>query len=300
MGVSRISFQYYLLKKFLFRTLLLLGVVSTPSIFACEIHDGDKTLLPMPERARRIVTLAPNLTEFVFAAGAGDRLVGVSSYSDFPHAATKLPVVADYHSVDLERMTALQPDLIIALKGASNAVQLRVFENKGVPVYWVDIRYLSDIPKTISDLGCLAGTQAESSRSVGEFKKQHLLLQQKYASLKPVRVFFEMSEKPLLTVTDKTLIDDVITLCGGRNIFADANSIVPMVNVEEVLSRNPEAIVSASLSRDWKARWLKWPEIVATKQEAFISLEPDWIERAGPRILKAADQLCVELDYSRK
>ena len=242
--------------------------------------------------AKRIISLAPNITELLFAAGAGDRIVGVSRYSDYPFAARAIPVVGDYNSVNCEIIFVKQPDLIVALKGAPYTFQII---SMSIPVYWVDIRTLADIPRTLRDLGCLTGTEKIANQEASRFEEQYEDLKKHYAKTKPIKIFFELNEHPLMTVTHSTVIDEVIRLCGGRNIFSDLSGFSPEVTFEEVMVRNPDVIVSVTENKDWVEFWRAWPELYATKRNAFITLTPDWMERAGPRILLGAEELCLQV-----
>lgn len=245
--------------------------------------------------AARIVSLSPNVTELLFAAGAGEKIVGVSAFSHYPEKAAKLPVVADSRGVNLEIIISLLPDLVVGVKGARNSVVAHKLEEFGISFVEIDITQLSDIPKAIAFLGERAGTTVQAERRVMQFNEEYAFLRSHYQGLRPVRVFFQMNAKPLLTVTHKTVIDEVIRLCGGRNIFSLVNGVAPMVSAEEVVARNPQVIVGTSSSKSWATQWRDWPELEATKRKAFVHVAPDLIERSGPRIMQGAKMLCEQI-----
>jgi len=235
----------------------------------------------------------------LYFAGAGARIVGVMRGSDFPVSAKKIPVIASYNSINSEAILALHPDLIVAWAGGNSHQQLDVLRQLGVPIFVSLQRDIKDIPYTLQRLGCLAGTQKIAKNAANIFSERLQVLEKKYATQSPVPLFYLITSHPLLTVNHQSWINQVITLCGAKNIFANAVGITPQVNIEAVIKRNPLAIISSQ--RDgWQDSWQAWPQLTAVRLNNLFSIDPDWIERAGPRLLDGAEMFCRDVEISRK
>ncbi|HEY7775405.1 MAG TPA: helical backbone metal receptor, partial [Kineobactrum sp.] len=165
--------------------------------------------------AQRIVALAPHIVENLFSAGAGSRLVGVVSYSNFPEAARNLPQVGSYNAFSLEQIIAVQPDLILMWGSGNGAGALEKLERLGIPVYVSELRELADIPDSIRRLGVLAGTTASSEVEARRLEQAFAGLAARYQGSRPLSVFYQIWHEPLQTVNGDHLISQVIGLCGG-------------------------------------------------------------------------------------
>ncbi len=258
---------------------------------ACEVTDDAGQKIHLVHPAKRIISLAPDLTELLFAAGAGHQIVGVMQGSDYPDAAKKIPIVGNYLSLNAEAILSLKPDLIIAWEGGNSALQLQQLKHFPIPVFLSHQRDVTDIPKTLQKLGCLAGTERIANRAATEFLKHYQTLQKQYAHQKPVSVFYEVWPRPLTTINHESWINQIITLCGGKNIFANLKMIAPQVNEEAVIAANPEVIIGPDTT-DWQSTWKKWPQLTAVNQKHLYAIHPDWIERAGPRLINGAEEIC--------
>ncbi len=284
--------------------LCMAGVASGIGTAAAEVRVQDDTghslVLEMP--ARRIVSLAPHITELLFAAGAGAAVVGVVAYSDYPPAAQPLPRVGGYDRLDLERILALQPDLVVAWKSGNISGPVQRLQALGVPVYYSEPRSLVDIPHDLIRFGQLAGTEAVAQQAAAEFQDGLQVLRARYAGARPVRVFYEIWHQPLMTVNGTHLISDVIRLCGGENIFADLSTLAPQVSVEAVLAADPEVIIASGMATEhpeWLDEWRAWPQLAAVRGGHLYVIPPDLIQRHTPRILQGAEQLCTRLGQAR-
>lgn len=263
---------------------------------ACEVLDDAGHTIKLLHPAKRIISLAPDLTELLFAAGAKDNIVGVVKGSDYPEGAKKIPVIANFNHVDVERVMALHPDLIVVWAESRMPDQLKSIS---VPLYVSHQRYITDIPRTIQRLGCLAGTEKKASVAARYFMQQYQWLQQKYSRQKTISVFYQVWPQPLVTVTRASWINEIITLCGGKNIFANLSGVTPEVSVEAVLNANPDVIIGSETRLDWRKQWRKWPSLSAVKNNRLFVIDPDLIERAGPRILNGANKMCRMIDTVR-
>ena len=255
----------------------------------------------MPPNATRIVALSPHLTEIVYAAGAGARLAAVVRYSDFPPAAARLPQVGDASQIDIERVVALHPDLVLGWKSGNPAPDLRRLETLNLPLFVTEAQRLADIPRLIRTVGAIAGTQDEAKRAAGALERELQSLRSRYGAGRRVRVFYEIWHRPLLTVNGQHLISEVIELCGGTNVFSDVPALTPTVSMEAVLAARPEAILggsSAMRPEDLAAHWRAAP-ISALRDLSALYVPADLIQRQTPRIVEGARVVCEHLEAVR-
>lgn len=254
-----------------------------------------------PQFAKRLVTLAPNLTELVFAAGAGDVLVGISAYSDFPAAAAGLPVVSDAFTVDQERLALLQPDLVLAWESGTPRHVIDELRTLGYEVVALNTRGLDDIPAAIIEIGRLAGSSDAAGREASKFLAALQTLRERYAGRAPISVFYQISSRPLYTINRRHFIGEIISLCGGRNIFADLEDLAPSVDVEAVLDRNPEVLMSSAAAGDLPfADWQRWDGLAANIYGNHFALATSDLGRATPRLLAAAELACAAIETGRR
>ena len=260
---------------------------------------------PDPEQAEarfaRIVTLAPNLTELVFAAGAGDTLVGVSAYSDYPPAARELPLVGDAFTVDQEQLALLQPDLLLAWQSGTPAHVIDELREMGYQIETIRTRNLDDVAKALRRIGELTGREEQASMAAGAYADKLQSIGQRYAQLQDIRVFYQVSRRPLYTVNGEHYVSELIKLCGGVNVFADLNELAPPVDVEAVVERDPEVML-ASTDADMNAfdEWERWPHLAANRYENHYLMPADEIGRATPRLVRAAQAVCDALQVARE
>ena len=284
-----------------FLTLAWLGAAA--SAFAgVSAVDSDGRRLELAQPAARIVSLAPHVTEQLFAAGAGARLVAVSEYSDYPEEAKRLPQVASSGGVDLERALALKPDLVVAWRLEATAAALARLEALGVPVFYSEPRRLAQIPDSIEALGELAGTADTAHAVAASLREQLNQLKTKYGTRRRVSVFYQISERPLMTLGGRQFVSDAIELCGGHNVFADSPVMAPQVNIEAVLAADPEAIITASArpsERSWQALWRRFPGMRAVRAENLYAVPMNEMHRHGPRAIGATALLCRDIDEAR-
>ena len=267
-----------------------------------SVRDDYGHEIRLDQPASRIVSLAPHLTELLYAAGAGSRLVGAVEFSDFPAAARALPQVGSDARIDLEAVLALRPDLVVAWPNAGSLRAVERLAQLGLPVFRSEPRELDDVARTLQRLGRLAGSQAQAESAAAAFRARAAALEKRYAAQRRVRVFYQIWDRPLLTVNGDHIISKVIALCGGENVFAGLPLLVPEVDREAVLRANPEAIV-ASGSNDaqpqWLEMWRQFPGLAAAARGQLYAIPADLIQRQTPRILDGAERLCGRLEAVR-
>lgn len=283
--------------------ILLLALWSGTSVSgAITVVDDAGRPVTLSQPAQRIVSLAPYITELVFAAGAGERLVGVSEYSDYPGAAHFIRRIGGGAGIDLEAVVALAPDLVIAWQSGNPSQSVSRLRELGLKVFISEPRHLPDITDSLRRFGRLAGTGAVATRQISDFEQRYERLNRRYSWREPVSVFYQVWDRPLMTVNGQHLISDVIRLCGGRNVFAELPALAPQISTEAVLAANPEVIVAGSGNEPAEvvlARWQRWPGLAAAASDHLFVINRDLMVRHTPRILQGAEQLCLLLDQVR-
>ncbi len=252
--------------------------------------------------AKRIITLAPHAAESLFAAGAGDKLVGTVDYSDYPPEAKKLPRVGGYSRIDLEAVAALKPDLVIAWESGNNMTQVDKLKALGLTVYVSQPNTIENIANQLEKIGQLAGTEVTANAAAERFRKRLETIREANAGKPKVRVFYQIWKSPLMTVGGPQIISDAIKICGGENVFGQLKQMAPNVTVESVLEADPEAIIATGMGDarpEWLHDWDKWTRMTAVKRNNLFHINPDIMQRHTPRILDGTEKLCAHLDVAR-
>jgi iron complex transport system substrate-binding protein len=257
-----------------------------------------KVILTAP--AQRIVTLAPFLTELVFAAGAGDRVVGVSAFSDYPTEAKKLPVVSSAIGVSLEQVAALKPDLVLAWRDSFRREDAERLGRFGTAVFIATGRRLDDVPRLLRAVGTATGRDV--APVVRDFEARVAALRARYAGKRPVDVFLEIWHRPLTTISGRHFMNDVLELCGGRNLFKERGGVARQVSWEELFAIEPYAIIgagSAASEAEFRANWKERSTLGAVKNGRLVWVDADAIVRPTTRTPEGIRQLCEGLDRVR-
>ncbi len=287
-------------RHFLALTVTLSIFTSAQAELVFKDDTGQEIRLKAP--AQRIVTLAPHAAESLYAAGAGDKLIGTVEYSDYPPAAKKVPRVGGYSRIDMEAVAALKPDLVIAWQSGNNMTQVEKLKALGLTVYVSQPNKMADVADQLERLGQLAGTETVANAAAASFRKRLETLQAANASKPKVRVFYQIWKSPLMTVGGPQIISDAIRLCGGDNVFGNLGQMAPTVSVEAVLEADPEAIIATGMGDakpEWLHDWDKWTRMTAVKRGNLFHINPDIMQRHTPRILDGAEKLCAHLDVAR-
>jgi len=287
------------------RLIVLLLVCIVPTIYAAPIKVIDDTTnaIILEQPAKQVISLSPSLTELLFAAGAGEQILGVVSYSNYPPAAKLIPRVGSYNSLDIERIVALAPDLIFAWHSGNPESQVQQLKKLGFKVYISEPKKLQDISITIENIGKLTGNTGYSQQQSQIFLKQLKQLQQTYQNKPKVSVFAQIWNKPVMSIGGNHLISHLVELCGGENIFKDHGDLTITPNIESVLEKKPQVILSTGMAehgRNWLKRWQNWQSIPAVKQKQLYSIQPDLLVRHTTRALKGAKIMCEYFERARK
>ncbi|MBL4728908.1 MAG: cobalamin-binding protein, partial [Gammaproteobacteria bacterium] len=290
------------LRKILSLLLLLATLGVSQAGFSIDVFDDEGSLVQLDENAQRIISLAPSLTELLYAAGAGDKLVGVVEYSDYPIAAKALPIIGRYDMLDMEKILQLQPDLIVAWQSGNPRASVNRLRELGLTVYIAEPKRLESIPSHIRRLAILAGTEKVAEEVIEEFETKLATLSENYRNKTPIRTFYQVWDRPLISAGGNELINDIIELCGGVNIFADITLVAPKVSIESVLIRNPQVIVASGMDierPEWLDEWFKWEQLSAVSTSSLFFVPPELLQRHTPRALVGAQSMCEQLDQAR-
>ena len=252
--------------------------------------------------ARRIVTLAPHLAELAFAAGAGAYVVGVSSYTDWPDAARALPQVAMSGQVDLERLVLARPDLVLTWASGVPAQENARIGRLGYRVVSVEIRRLEDVAVWLRRIGELAGTTATANAAATAYERELAALVARYRGRAPVPTFYEIWNDPLMTLSGSHLVSQILDVCGGRNVYADATTLAPVVSLEDLIATRPVAVLVAAppeQAAKWTGAWRTDPRLRAVQARHVESIDPALANRMGPRVLDGVKAVCAALERAR-
>ncbi len=278
--------------------LLALALPPSTALATLSVTDDGGQVLTLPRPAQRIVSLAPHATELLFAAGAGGKVVGVSEFSDYPADAQRLPSVGSSMQLDIERIVALKPDLIIAWQSGNNARQVARLRKLGYPVYDSEPRRLEDIARTLEHVGTL--TDSPQGRvAATQFRERLQALQQQYAGKTPVRVFYQIWPSPLMTLNDQHIVSDALRLCGAVNLFGKLPQLAPTISRESVVAARPDAIFASDERNERWERWRTLPHVPAVRLGNLYRIDGAVMNRAGPRMLDATVTLCKQVDDAR-
>lgn len=281
---------------------LLLVCFSSELWADISVTDDAGRRLRLLHPAQRIVSLAPHVTELLFAAGAGTQVIAVSAFSNYPRAAQALPVIDGGVRLDTARIAELHPDLIVGWYGGNSRSDLDKLESLDIPVFIAEPQRLDRLPATLLALGRLAGSEKAALQTVRKYRAALAKLREEYRGRKPVRVFLEVSIQPLATLNHAHIASDVLALCGGRNIFSASEDIAPAVGTETVTVEDPDAILfnetlgTASAVSDW---WRSRSMPRAVRNDQIYGFTPELLLRQSPRVLEGARQVCVALDRVR-
>ena len=286
-----------------FTSIIFYGLLWAPTSMArITLPQANGESLTLTEPAERIITLAPNLAELLFAAGAGGQLIAVVEFSNYPARVTQLPRVGDAFRIDLESILELEPDLVIAWKSGNSQTALQKLEQLGVTVWQIEITRPEDIAKTLEHMARAAGTEAEGMTNARHQRDRLVRLQNQNANKVPVDYFYQIAARPLYTINGQHIISRGLEICGGVNVFSDLPALAPQISRESVILANPQVMIAPQNSGETPAlqEWQEWPRLQAVRDNNMIYLPADEISQATPRLLDSIEQACKLLDEVRE
>ncbi|MEE8339812.1 MAG: cobalamin-binding protein [Xanthomonadales bacterium] len=274
---------------------------SIPSLAGISLPQADGSVLELDAPAERLLTLSPHLAELVFAAGAGKNLVATVAFSDYPEAAASVPRIGDAFRIDVERILALSPDLVIAWDSGNPRQAVSQIASLGIPVWSVEIRAPGEIAEVIKAIGIASGRTQSAGMAAANFQRRLNHLSRRYSSRRTLDYFYQVDEKPLYTINGEHLISKGLSLCGGHNIFHDLPGLAFQVTHESVIVANPAVMFAPIQDNEPNPLdlWLDWPGMQAVSGNALFTLPADKISQATPRLLDALELACSALDDMR-
>ena len=232
------------------------------------------------------------------AAGAGGQLVGTIEYSGQPASEMKLPRIGSADAIDMERLIALRPDVVVVWPDGNSPAQIRTLERLGISVYRQEAVTLDGIPDSLRRLGRLAGTSRVADRRAGALAAKLARLRKEYANSAPPTAFLEVWDRPLYTVGRGELMSDALGVCGARNAFADLPQRAPAIGIEAVIARNPDIIIAAAppgKGAAWLAQWRRFPSLQAVKTGHLLAFEDQRLTALGPGAIDATAAMCGKI-----
>lgn len=261
-----------------------------------EVTDRLGRRILVPDNPVSVVSLAPSVTEVIFALGQDHRLKGVTQFSNYPSQALSLPRVGSYVHLDVERIVALKPDLCVAIKDGNPIDAIRRLENLNIPVYAVDPRNLDKVMEMIEDIGQLLNAAQQAEMIVKNMKERVKKIKSKVSQVQErPKVFFQIGVAPIVSVGTNTFIHELITLSGGYNL-TQGSVTYPRMTLEQVLAMAPDVIVITSMTRGHsfeavKAQWKRWEGIPAVKNNRIYIVDSDIVDRPSPRLVDGLEML---------
>lgn len=285
-----------------FAAVLLASFTLAAQAAPVTVVDDAGRRVTVRQPAQRVISMAPHATELLFAAGGGARVVGAMNYSDYPEAAKTIPLVGSNSQIDMERVLALKPDLIVVWHTGNTARQIAQIESLGVPVFHSEPRRLAQVADNIERLGQLLGTVPAAQAAAGAYRAKLSGLEARYGKRPPVTVFYQIWDQPLYTLNDAQIASDAIRVCGGRNVFGGLKVVAPEVSLEAVIAADPEAIMAGKRydpANPGLKLWEPYRSMTAVKRGNLLTVDGEMLTRPGPRAIDGAQQLCEALDAVR-
>jgi vitamin B12 transport system substrate-binding protein len=251
---------------------------------------------------QRIVALAPHIVEMLFDIGVGENIVGTVSYADYPEAALKIPRIGGYHGIQIEKILELKPDVVIVWPSGNKESDIKTMEKMGLKIVYSQPNKLEDVASGLRKFGKLTGHEAQAEIVANAYLQRLLKLRQQYINIKPMKVFYQLWPEPMRTINKDTLINQLIEVCQGQNVFADNPTAYPQIGIENVIVAQPEVIIlpeEKSKKEQPIINWQKWPEIPAAKHNRFVRINADLTHRFSTRMLDGIEEMCEKIDAFR-
>jgi len=279
---------------------VLLILAAAPLAAATTVTDDTGQRVTLPHQPERIISLAPGATEMLFAAGVGARLIATVDFSDEPAAAQRVPRIGDVTAVDMERLVALRPDVVVVWPGGGNPAQIEKIAQLGIPIYRQQVNRLGDLPASLRRLGALSSDGSVAERAASTVAAELARIAREYGggTAASPTVLLEVWNRPIYTVGGTHLMSDALTLCGVRNVFGDLRELGPIIDTEAVIARNPDIIVAApppGEGASWLAEWRRFGSLKAVQTGRLIAFEDQRLSRLGPSVVPATEALCKAL-----
>ena len=281
---------------------LLWVTVAYPASVTVNDEVGRSVAFPFPPK--RIVSLAPNVTETLFSLGLDEEIVGVSTHCNYPERAKSKPRVGSYISLDFEKILSLKPDLVIATGAGNTKDMVERLAQWGFPTYVIFPRDFDGVLESMGHLGTVVDREEEAAAVIREMKDRKQRVTERIRGLPRPRVFLEIGEAPIVTVGKGSFADDLIRLAGGENVAGQEKQMYPRWGMEEILRRSPEVILISSMNPrgDYQRvlqEWARWKVLPAVKEGRVYLIDSDLIDRPSPRIIEGLEEIARLLHPER-
>jgi len=255
---------------------------------------GRKVELPGPPK--RIISLAPSITEIVYFIGLGDRLVGVTMFSCYPEEAKEKPRVGSYSEINIESVITLDPDLVIGTADGNKRSDVEMIEEAGIPVYIINPKNIDGVLHSIEKIGEVCGVTIKAKALVSDLRQRIRSIQKRVKSAERPIVLLVINMKPIISVGPDTMHNDLIRISGGRNMMTSTRVSYPKISMEEIIKIGPDVILLSSMERGGhfekaKGDWLRWPTLPAVQKGNVYLIDSDLIDRASPRIIRGLEEM---------
>lgn len=251
--------------------------------------------------AKRIIALSPHAVEMLFAIGAGKQIVAATDHADYPKQALDIPRIGGYYGVVIEKILALKPDLIVTWNDGNKADDIEQLKKLGFKVFDSSPKALDDVAANMISLGKLTGHEQKAQQVAEQYRHRIKDLQQKYAKNLPIKVFYQLWGRPLMTVSNNSWIEQIIEVCHGENVFANSWNEYPQISTENVLVTKPQVILQSNDPSNLEAiNWQNWPQIPAVEMNNIFIMNADYLHRSGPRTPLGIAQVCNALQKGRQ
>ncbi len=267
-------------------------------LFSCLLFSSFSSA----EKPQRIIALAPHIVEMLFDIGAGSKIIGTVEYADFPEAALNIPRVGGYHGIQIEKILALKPDLVIVWKSGNKVSDVEQMEKMGLNIIYSQPKKIEDVAQELRKLGKVTGHEIQAEAVADRYAQRLKNLRQQHATIAPMKVFYQLWPAPMRTINKETLINQLIEVCQGENVFASNPTPYPQIGIENVIVAQPEIIIlpdEKSNKEQPVINWHKWPEIPAAKHNRFIRVNADLMHRFSTRMLEGIEDMCEKIDAFR-
>jgi iron complex transport system substrate-binding protein len=281
---------------------ILLAQAASGATAQRTVRDDSGETVTVSADACRIVSLAPGTTAMLYAAGAGSCLVGTIAHSTEPAEAASVPVIGDAETLDFERLISLRPSVVVVAVDVVQRARIDRLRALGIPVYQVHVTRLAQMPDSVRRLGALAGTEQVAADRANALRSELDALSARYRDRTPVRVLYQIWDRPIYTIGGRHVIADALTLCGAVNIFGELNTAAPAVTREAAVLRDPQLILASAppgSAQEWLAGWREFRGLTAVRNGQLASFSDERIDRMGPSVIAATGSLCEVVDRAR-
>jgi iron complex transport system substrate-binding protein len=280
--------------------LLALDAIAAPS--TRTVRDDTGAEVTIQSDGCRIVSLAPGTTAMLYAAGAGQCLVGTIAYSKEPAEAATVPVVGDAETLDFEQLLTLRPTVVVVAVDVVQRVRIDRIRALGIPVYQVHVQRVAGMPESLRRLGALTNSGDAAKASADRLDAELGRIAASYRGRPNVRVLYQIWDQPIYTIGGKHVITDALQVCGATNVFAELSTAAPAVTREAAVLRDPDLILVSAppeSAGEWIAQWQRVPTLRAVREAKLVAYADERMDRMGPSLIDATRGLCEVVDRAR-